>query len=859
MSHVFLLISETPSKRHWSVDEEVAVKRGVSKFGAGSWKEIKEGDPTLANRSPVQIKEKFQMMRGVSRRNGVSSTGHGKSDLSGRQSAATTALQKELRVKIMREEERREREEELVQLEETVVKLKVENEKERLKALELESLLKKHKHRVEKQRKLAESQSSYRLCLERVLRDTMHQTMAYKEQARLTQEACNVLTSRLDSQKIACEAMESDLLQVHAQQEILEAAAGGIDDRTTLLLKKPVTKGRDIVDVSSCVCLRAIDEEDDEEEEKLIMTANKLSESDTEDEGEEELNLRREHQHAAVGKSLVKHAIKVAIQVDDMKEEVDSCSWDLVPVEAKSPCPTVTSAYSMQSRMEVRGSGDIAIIPNLQYEADSESLETESDSDFADDELSPAGHDSKDACTDDAVLVNELSQFHEGPTSELRDFCSRNSKAGESDIGVIDFAFEHSQDPSSEPALDTSIPSAGESKSDSKQEVQKDVIMVQTPSSNGHAAHESIDASPLFRQEYLDELLKQIRFQIPTTEVTGDGPLHVSEGHLDELLEKVLTTHLNNIRRNDASKQHQSCDVDDEKLREIGKSNLDKWLQVLLFKDTESAGTSPGRETPDQTSSTTLSSISVAAMRESLDRARHQECVSRDDENGERPKSLWTTLVRKLSVKHHSEHESVFKRNENFGVEQQNSPRISQHGADLSDAMKSPQRQSPNDLATEQISSNGSILVESMRFDASEIGTLMGWPGGIQLPGITSNYHSKVNAIDSIPLNSDPSAIWKTERRVEDGVPVHALDYVYSSERRHYPRSLSDVDEASETESADNSNKSPNTAVTENHDISRSKKSVSVKVAGFVGWKKASKKSEAPKPSHDEHVLSTME
>lgn len=68
--------------------------------------------------------------------------------------------------------------------------------------------------------------------------------------------------------------------------------------------------------------------------------------------------------------------IAVAIQVDDMKEEVDSCSWDLVPVEAKSPCPTVTSAYSMQSRMEVRGSGDIAIIPNLQYEADSESLGT---------------------------------------------------------------------------------------------------------------------------------------------------------------------------------------------------------------------------------------------------------------------------------------------------------------------------------------------------------------------------------------------------------------------------------------------------------------------------------------------------
>ena len=78
-------------------------------------------------------------------------------------------------MKIMREEERREREEELALLEETVVKLKLENEKERIQALELESLVKKRKYRVEKQRKLAESQSSYRLCLERVLRDTMHQ------------------------------------------------------------------------------------------------------------------------------------------------------------------------------------------------------------------------------------------------------------------------------------------------------------------------------------------------------------------------------------------------------------------------------------------------------------------------------------------------------------------------------------------------------------------------------------------------------------------------------------------------------------------------------------------------------------
>lgn len=75
----------------------------------------------------------------------------------------------------MRGEERGKREEELAQLEDTVRKLKLENEKERIKSLELESLVRKRKHNVEKQRKLAESQSSFRLCLERVVRDTMHQ------------------------------------------------------------------------------------------------------------------------------------------------------------------------------------------------------------------------------------------------------------------------------------------------------------------------------------------------------------------------------------------------------------------------------------------------------------------------------------------------------------------------------------------------------------------------------------------------------------------------------------------------------------------------------------------------------------
>lgn len=75
----------------------------------------------------------------------------------------------------MREEEKREKEEEIAQLEETVMTVKQQNEKERLTSLELEAILTKHKQRVEKQRRWAETQSSYRLCLERMIRDTMHQ------------------------------------------------------------------------------------------------------------------------------------------------------------------------------------------------------------------------------------------------------------------------------------------------------------------------------------------------------------------------------------------------------------------------------------------------------------------------------------------------------------------------------------------------------------------------------------------------------------------------------------------------------------------------------------------------------------
>lgn len=75
----------------------------------------------------------------------------------------------------MTEEGKREKEHEVSQLEETVRTLKAQNEKERMAILQLEGNLSKHKQKVEKQRRWAETQSSYRLCLERMIRDTMHQ------------------------------------------------------------------------------------------------------------------------------------------------------------------------------------------------------------------------------------------------------------------------------------------------------------------------------------------------------------------------------------------------------------------------------------------------------------------------------------------------------------------------------------------------------------------------------------------------------------------------------------------------------------------------------------------------------------
>jgi len=235
----------------WSGEEEDALKRAVQRFGPGSWKEIKDSEPSLAKRSVVQIKEKDRSMRGDRQfgKENNSAVCWGDYD---RQTTITNTMQKELRLKIMREEGKREKSQEIKQLEETVQTLKEQNEKERVALMELEGVLSKQKQCIEKQRRWAETQSSYRLCLERMIRDTMHQSISYKEQARLNQAACNALMARLDCQKTTCETAEKDLLQRYSQRQALATLASMELSATE---ENKLLKGRDIVDVSSCLSL----------------------------------------------------------------------------------------------------------------------------------------------------------------------------------------------------------------------------------------------------------------------------------------------------------------------------------------------------------------------------------------------------------------------------------------------------------------------------------------------------------------------------------------------------------------------------------------------------------------------------
>ncbi|XP_027340689.1 trichohyalin [Abrus precatorius] len=111
---------------------------------------------------------------------------------------------------------------EMLKLDNEVNEMKLKNEEEKLTIQDLELTLIKRRRKAEKCRRLAEAQSSYRTMLEKMIRDTMHQSVIYKEQVRLNQAATNALMARLEAQRALCDAAEKDLHKKYKQRDDIE-------------------------------------------------------------------------------------------------------------------------------------------------------------------------------------------------------------------------------------------------------------------------------------------------------------------------------------------------------------------------------------------------------------------------------------------------------------------------------------------------------------------------------------------------------------------------------------------------------------------------------------------------------------
>ncbi|XP_071733457.1 uncharacterized protein [Rutidosis leptorrhynchoides] len=111
---------------------------------------------------------------------------------------------------------------EITKLDEEMTELKQKNEDERTSIQDLELMLIKKRRRAEKCRRLAEAQSSYKAMLEKMIRDAMHQSVIYKEQARLNQAASNSLMARLEAQKAMCDTSERELHKKFKHRDELE-------------------------------------------------------------------------------------------------------------------------------------------------------------------------------------------------------------------------------------------------------------------------------------------------------------------------------------------------------------------------------------------------------------------------------------------------------------------------------------------------------------------------------------------------------------------------------------------------------------------------------------------------------------
>jgi uncharacterized coiled-coil protein SlyX len=92
-----------------------------------------------------------------------------------RNSSILSAIEKEEKIKAAQKERKRESEVMVMELEHRLQDLRTGNKEERVILEELERVLSKQRIKMDKQRRWSETQSQYRICLEKMIRDTMQQ------------------------------------------------------------------------------------------------------------------------------------------------------------------------------------------------------------------------------------------------------------------------------------------------------------------------------------------------------------------------------------------------------------------------------------------------------------------------------------------------------------------------------------------------------------------------------------------------------------------------------------------------------------------------------------------------------------
>jgi hypothetical protein len=201
--------------KRWTAEEDEALCKAIQKFRPGYSEENKELEPVIANRSIVPMKDKRYLLKKGDWHLEKENMG----DFNSIEIALSRAIEKEQILKQGREEEIRKKIEEITQLDQQLKKLKQINEAEALVLEDLEYVLVKHRRRSEKQRRVSETQSSYKQCVEKMIRETMHQNVVYKEQARLNQAACFALMARLESLKADADMSERELFKKFKQRD----------------------------------------------------------------------------------------------------------------------------------------------------------------------------------------------------------------------------------------------------------------------------------------------------------------------------------------------------------------------------------------------------------------------------------------------------------------------------------------------------------------------------------------------------------------------------------------------------------------------------------------------------------------